>query len=1412
MAEQSEWRLRSGQYLGEISALCFLHLPPHLFSLPYLLAGTGSQMLLYDLEAAKMIRSFHVFEGIRVHGISCSFINCTEKSVSSTVAFNIAVFGERRVKLFSLHLEIVSGSQNQSEVHVELTLFHLLPKFSHWVLDVCFLKNYIISSCEGSCCLAVGCSDNSVCIWDILRSCVILEVRCPERCLLYSMRLWGDEIETLRIASGTIYNEIIVWKVVPQNCTPSLRSPVKDQANLSGSFHNSLQLHDRGYEAVHICRLAGHEGSIFRIAWSSNGSKLVSVSDDRCARIWTVRAEIKDSDNPMDVVGPVLFGHNARVWDCCIFDSLIVTAGEDCTCRVWGLNGDQIKMIKEHIGRGIWRCLYEPNSSLLVTAGFDSSIKVHRLRESLSRGPDGHDEEDKAFVDRSEVFTFHIPNLSQHIGLMDSKSEYVRCLHFASEDTLYVATNNGYLYHAKLSDTGDVKWTALVRVCEEVPIVCMDLLPGYDSNLSSGIENWVAVGDGKGSMTIVKVINDVCSPKVGLTFTWSAGMERQLLGTYWCKSLGNRHVFTADPRGILKLWRFCDSSQSVSENSMRNSNVSLAAEFISSLGIRIMCLNASFEDEVLVCGDLRGNLVLFPLLKSLLLGTSVAPEVRIPPLNYFKGAHGISSISSISIARFRANQIEIRSTGADGCICYLEYDRDQQNIEFIGMKQVKELSLIQSVSADSNNVDDLASGTYAIGFSSANFIIWNLLTERKVVQVPCGGWRRPHSYYLGDVPEMMNCFAYVKDETIYVHRHWVPYSERKMLPQNLHMQFHGREIHSLCFISEESQYIANSEHRVFPKSSWIAWIATGCEDGTVRLTRYTPGVENWSSSKLLGEHVGGSAVRSVCFVSKVHIIATDVTSIPNVINRQNAASEDRVNPLLLISVGAKRVLTSWLLRNRRMDNNEEALDDGTQNENGNGFKPSAGMSSSLSFQWLSTDMPTKYSSSHKKTEKIEKIAGAVNDVSCMKVDATSGPLLPENREMELKTCVGDDLENDWRYLAVTAFLVKGDDSRLTVCFVVVACSDATLALRALILPHRFWFDIALFIPISSPVLALQHVVIPVNLPSEDEIQIRSLYIVISGSTDGSIAFWDLTESVEAFMRRVSTLHIGKSIDYQKRPRTGRGSQGGRWWRSLSVSVSKRKTSGGLVTVKDGDGTNDHMLNQAACGTSTNLTDPENSTAACSHSTCTASLESEVHTDDSSFRICEIWPLHVLTNLHQSGVNCLHVSDIKDSQNSGFLYNVLSGGDDQALHCLIFDLQLLPSVDSENKSPDIINRITESDSLMNFICYSQNRHYRIRFLNHDRVASAHSSAVKGVWTDGSWVFSTGLDQRVRCWHLEEHGKLTERAHLVISVPEPEALDAQACTRNHYQIAVAGRGMQMVEFFAPCEMDDGDRNGI
>ncbi|KAL3380551.1 hypothetical protein AABB24_000941 [Solanum stoloniferum] len=1387
MAEQSRCSLQRGQYLGEISALCFLHLPPDFSSLPFLLAGTGSQILVYDLTIGKLIRSFDVFDGIRVHGVSLEAFN--EHLSDTHITFKIAVYGERRVKLFSLQIQRVSNSQTEQQACFKLTLslVVLLPKFTHWVLDVSFLKwDGATSSNNGSDCLAIGCSDNSVHIWDMLRCSLLSTVRCSEKCLLYSMRIWGDDVGSLRVASGTIFNEVLVWKVGRKAGPDVIGNPTKDPLNLTS--YEGLQLPYQQYEAINICKLTGHEGSIFRLAWSADGFKLVSVSDDRSARIWTLGA-----DGPNHVVDDsVLFGHSARIWDCCIFDSLIITAGEDCTCRVWGMDGTQLTRIKEHVGRGIWRCLYDPDAALLVTAGFDSSIKVHRLQASFSNGSAGGIVEVQDSTVQKEEFALYIPNFSEHVGLMNSKSEYVRCLHFSREDSLYVATNNGYVYHAKLYDAKEVKWTELLHIGEEGPIVCMDLL-SHCSNVTKDIENWVAVGNGKGTMMIAKVVGDVFNPRVELTSTWSAEPERQLLGTYWCKSLGPMFLFTSDPRGTLKLWRLFNPLPSVSHDVMGRCCVSLIAEFRSCFGMRIMCLDASVENEVLVCGDIRGNLLLFPLQRDILFSMSTASEINITPLNNFRGAHGISTVCSISIASFTPTQLEIHSTGGDGCICYFEHDRSCHNLEFIGIKQVKELSTIRSVFTNADQQDDLPSGSCAIGFSSSDFIIWNLISETKVLQVTCGGWRRPHSYFLGDVPEMKNCLAYVKDGIIYVHRHWVTTIERVMYPKNFHLQFHGREIHTLCFISRDSLCSLNEKQDTF---SEMIWVATGCEDGTVRLTRYASETENWSASKLLGEHVGGSAVRSIFFVSRLHRMVLDANDVHESVKSEKWFLKDPEDCSLLISVGAKRVVTAWKQKSKMRIREDGTLDTECNIKNDLHFH---GSSSSASFQWLSTDMPTRERNNGKQQNK--KVSGTVEN---------GGSFSSEDKRSYSESCLPDIFENDWRYLAVTAFLVQVTGIRCSVCFVVVACSDATVTLRALLLPYRLWFDVALLTPLSSPVLALRHIVVPTCPPVQGNIQFGSRYIIISGSTDGSIAFWDLTDHVDKFMRQLSALQIEKGLDSQKRPRTGRGSQGGRQWRFLGSQVSNKTTSDEqLSEVPFSKGKPDNgFCATTVAGTGKNV--QHHALQGISHSV----ENTHVFSPDTSTSIKEVLqkacPLHVFKDVHQSGVNCLHVSDIDGPEVSDrrFTFYVLSGGDDQSLSCLRLDFSPTSMRQSSENSTLEQNSTSTSQNVGGDVHNYQVGNHDIKFMLHDKITSAHSSAVKGVWTDGRWVFSTGLDQRIRCWHLEQQGKLTEHKHMVVSVPEPEALDARACARNHYQIAVAGRGMQMFDFFAPDDLKDGN----
>ncbi|KAK6941131.1 S-adenosylmethionine synthetase, C-terminal [Dillenia turbinata] len=167
---ERKWRLHDGYYLGEISALSFLPLPSPLSPLPFLLAGTGSQLMLYDMEKGKLLKMVPVFERVRVRGISCVSITCTEEPFCSTLA------GERRVKPFRLQIEMASGSSIKAEQRT-------LPENQY---------------------LAIGCNNNPV--------------------TLSSMHLWGDELEALHSASGAIYNEamekldVISWNSLILSC------------------------------------------------------------------------------------------------------------------------------------------------------------------------------------------------------------------------------------------------------------------------------------------------------------------------------------------------------------------------------------------------------------------------------------------------------------------------------------------------------------------------------------------------------------------------------------------------------------------------------------------------------------------------------------------------------------------------------------------------------------------------------------------------------------------------------------------------------------------------------------------------------------------------------------------------------------------------------------------------------------------------------------------------------------------------------------------------------------------------------------------------------------------------------------------------------------------------------------------
>ena len=81
---------------------------------------------------------------------------------------------------------------------------------------------------------------------------------------------------------------------------------------------------------------------------------------------------------------------------------------------------------------------------------------------------------------------------------------------------------------------------SVIQVTEKAPIICVDVMTVYLDSLDK--EDIVALGDGHGNVTIVRLPSGNLEPKLDLSFTWSAEKDRQLLGLYWCKSLECRFV------------------------------------------------------------------------------------------------------------------------------------------------------------------------------------------------------------------------------------------------------------------------------------------------------------------------------------------------------------------------------------------------------------------------------------------------------------------------------------------------------------------------------------------------------------------------------------------------------------------------------------------------------------------------------------------------------------------------------------------------------------------------------------------------------------------------------------------------------------------------------------------------------
>ncbi|KAM4722757.1 tRNA (34-2'-O)-methyltransferase regulator WDR6 [Rhinophrynus dorsalis] len=762
----------------------------------HLLSGEGPNLTVYSLKQSDLTSQRfcqNVLQGYTIHGIK----------LSGSAPLNpqhvlLAVFGSKG--LIVLKLKISDQEVSLSEI-CPLRVLH------DWIWDVQWLSDHL----QLASLLALALGHNSVALYDFLSGTVLKEVHCAEKCILYSADFFGESWEELVMISGTVFNQLVIWRP-------------------SDSTNKEERVEPRR-------RISGHNGVIFSIFYEKNRGILASASDDRSLRIWDVGdlAAVSYEDRCL----LVLYGHQSRVWSVRLLPENIVSIGEDSACIVWNYKGDIIHNFKGHKGRGIRAFAVQDQHGWVATGGADSAIRLWQIKGTSSVS--------------KELLSLNF--------VSSNSTGAPKAISMVDPTLLIVLTDLGSIY---TYDFISKQWRFILNDDNYKSYSLLDVLKSSESVLC-------AIGNITGSIKIFSL----SSPHKCQDLKYHQGKVHSLTWVpSSCQSSSMCSLFSSGPSGVM-VWsevtcvsghvravtekcRFilpaCKQRWHTSIAFLPNEDFIVCGDRRGSLMLFSLKADADHigKENTAENNEVQSDhdAPLRESLNSLITEEHLNPPVVNPklhskgPVSLLFGVHGKLGVTSIT-----CHNGFVYSTGRDGFYRQLKVEGGQL-IVLRKQKSCKGMEWIERLSFTPDG------NLLVLGFHSTDFVVWSTRTNEKLHCVPCGGGHRSWSYKETEHTEM---FAYIKSGDIFAYQ-----SHSMDRIQNLLKEpVHGREF--TCVKYAGTLKTLGNKH--------LHILITSSEDTTVNVLCFNEESNQIGQLAILSDHL--SSVRTLALAGAQHLQQQD---------------------------------------------------------------------------------------------------------------------------------------------------------------------------------------------------------------------------------------------------------------------------------------------------------------------------------------------------------------------------------------------------------------------------------------------------------------------------------------------------------------------------------------------------------